>query len=380
MTEPLKVMHVIPSLECGGAENQALRLLNGLDSGDFERHLVTFRGTDTANKRALDSQVRHHILPIRKKGQAGWIFRMALLLRRVRPDIVHAHMFDASLYGALAIGISGVGTLVTTEHGQGNWKRPIHHRAERVISRVAASRVAVSADIAREMVAAGDVPGRKMRVIENGVPVGSFKARQPRAAPLRMITVGRLETPKDYPTMLQALRILADREVDFFFHFVGDGTEAPSLKGRAAQLGLNGRAVFEGYRADAAQLMETFDIFALSSVSEGLPVAMLEAMSAGLPVVATKVGGIPDTVREGVEGLLVPPSDPQRLADALETLCRNAPLRMKLGGSARKTVESRYSMEAVCGKYASLYRSLATARAMLPDHGVLGRFGFGREK
>jgi glycosyltransferase involved in cell wall biosynthesis len=149
-------------------------------------------------------------------------------------------------------------------------------------------------------------------------------------------TVGSLTPKKSHETLLRAARVARQRLPDLRVAVVGQGPLAGALRRRAAELAVEDAVTLVGYREDAARVASAFDLFVLSSRHEGLPVALLEAMAAGRPVVATRVGGVPEVVRDGSEGILVPPGDPEALAAAMVTVLADADLRARLGEAARR--------------------------------------------
>jgi colanic acid/amylovoran biosynthesis glycosyltransferase len=189
----------------------------------------------------------------------------------------------------------------------------------------------------------------KLVPIELGVPVGEYApaARAGRPGPLRIICVGRLDAQKGHHVLLGALQALRDGGRSVLVHLVGDGSLRAELEEAAARRGLGGTVVFLGAlnAEEARHVFAAADAFVLASLAEGMPVALMEAMALGLPCVATAVGGTPELLRDGVDGLLVPPADEQALAAALARLVDDAELRARLGASARARVVDAYDFD-----------------------------------
>lgn len=276
---------------------------------------------------------------------------------RARPDILHAHNPTMLQYGGLGRLVSGA-RLVVTDHGG----RP--HRTPRAAEwrRVDAA-VAVSEVTARRSLAADHLP---IRVIHNGVEPAAPGARAASRAALGLpddafvaVCVARLVAVKAHDVLLQAAaRARGDAPV---LLLVGDGPERDELQRLAARLGL-ARVRFLGARADVGDILAAADVAVLASRDEGLPLALLEAMAHGLPIVATTVGGVSELVREGLEGLLVPADDADALAAALGRVGGDAPLRQRLGDAAHHRVREDFSLDAAAAAYADLYRRLVSAR------------------
>ena len=348
---------MIGCLQTGGAENQVVQLLNGLDSRKFEKHLVVFKEVNTHLSRAVEKNIQRHHVVLHRRGQLSCIFRLARLFRQLSPDIVQAHMFHTNLYCAIAARLARVPVFITTEHGKNMWKTKIHHWIEHnIISPLSDKRIAVSQDIKKIRISTGDIPEEKIDVITPCVSV------PPRPIPVlppkkkfTIGTVGRLVDAKDYPTLLKAFDILFKINHQIQLVLVGDGPLRDQLEGMASKMDSGSKIKFAGHQNNVDEWLNKFDLFAMSSIREGIPVAMLEAMAAGLPVVSTSVGGIPEVVEHGKNGLLAEPQNPKALSDAIGQVIDDHNLRLHLGKKARETIKLKYSQAAICKKYEKLY-------------------------
>jgi glycosyltransferase involved in cell wall biosynthesis len=194
-------------------------------------------------------------------------------------------------------------------------------------------------------------------VVHNGVrDIAPDLRAGPGRSPVRICSVARLEAPKDHATLLQALAGL--RSEAWELDLVGDGPLESSLRRQAAALGIAGRVRFLGYQPDPASVLAGAQLFVLSSRSEAFPRSVLEAMRAGLPVVASAVGGVGEAVIDGVTGLLVPPGSPEALSAAIGELIRSAPRRQQLGAVARRTFEERFRVECMVEKTEAIYATV----------------------
>jgi len=355
----IKIVHVINSLNYGGAENQVVQLLNGLNSYSFEKYLVTFKNLETANTRALSPEIKRYIVKRRRWGDVGCIFRLYHLFKALKVDVVHAHMFQANLFVAIAARLAGVSVAFTTEHGRNSWKKPIHHYMERwIISPLVSMRVAVSRNICEVRLESGDVPEDKITVIPNCVEISEKINRYETGKRLRIGTVGRLVPAKDYHTLIIAFNKLLEDGLNIDLIFVGDGPERSRLESLVQDLNISNHVKFAGFQEDVRSFLNEFDLFVLSSITEGIPVAMLEAMAMGVPVVATRVGGIPEVIQDNVNGLLVECRNPEMLAGAIKQLIDDNSLREKIGGAGHEKVKCSFSREAICSQYEQLYVDL----------------------
>jgi peptidoglycan/xylan/chitin deacetylase (PgdA/CDA1 family) len=218
--------------------------------------------------------------------------------------------------------------------------------------------IAVSEQTRAGMLKSGSPPGRTA-VIVNGVDENRFRKREvsPASRILRIGCVARLAPEKGVSHLIRAFARIRAARPDTRLVLAGDGPEKAALEELSAQLGVRGSVDFLGYTAAIDRLLTTIDILALPSLTEGVPLAVLEAMAAGVPVVATRVGGLPEILENGAHGVLVPPRDCEALASAIVTLIDDPLRRQSLGARAREAVERRYSLAAMAATYRSLYLS-----------------------
>lgn len=355
----INVAHVVGSLTYGGAENQVIKLLNGLDPVRFEKHLITFSSGRSELRSLLSPSVKTHNLNLSGLKSLLGIVTMSVLLKRERIHIVQSHMYHVNLYSVLAARLAGVPVVVTTEHGKNSWKRN-HHRVieRRVISPLASIRIAVSNDILETRVQMDRIPAGKMIVVPNCVDIPPAVARRADAGAVVLGTVGRFVPAKDYATLLRAAKPVLESNNAAELWLVGDGPEKEDLERLTEDLGIRDRVLFTGWQPDVSKYLSRMTVFVLSSITEGIPVAMLEAMVAGIPVVATRVGGIPEVIEHGKNGLLVDPRRPEELAQAVMQLLRDEGLRTRLGDQGRQHIVDNYSTGTICDEYTRLFERL----------------------
>ena len=339
-TEKITVAHVIGSLNYGGAENQVVQILNGINDKLFNKYLITFKYVDTAISRGLNCEVSVRNIPLKRWGQIGCISKLHKFFKQYKINVVQTHMFHANLYGAVAAKFAEVPVVITTEHGKNLWKSPIYHFIERrLINPLVDMRVAVSKDIKKIRITSGDVTRDKILTVPNCVDIPQHYIEKEKNDRIQIGTVGRLVSAKDYGTLLTALQYLTKEGLKVQLTFVGDGPERKKLALKAKDLGVEKNVVFTGFRGDVESFLQKFDIFVLSSIREGIPVAMLEAMAKRIPVVATRVGGIPEVIEEGKDGLLVDSRNPGQIADGIRKLINDQSLRKKIGEAGFKKVK-----------------------------------------
>ena len=296
------------------------------------------------------------------------------LVRELDIAVIHAHGYKSNLLGGLAALGTGV-PVVTTNHlypmmPLDDRKLQLYGQVDvKLTSRLLDRIVAVSEGIRDRLVRQG-VPEAKVTVIENGIDIAEFATdgvadrkalRESLGIPEDAVVVGslaRLTPQKGQQYLLEAARRLAGRGVPFRLVVAGDGPLREGLAAQAAGLGVADRVTFLGFRRDTRALLAMMDVFVLSSIEEGLPMAMLEAMASRVPVVTTSVGDIPKVIRHLRNGILVPPRDSAGLADALHLVITDPEVRTALAAEAHRTVVSAYSQEAMCEKYLAVYHAL----------------------
>lgn len=368
---PLRIVHMMSSLECGGMERFVLRLATAQRKRGHDASILAIRGG------ALDEQAREAGVPVRVIGAHSMpvrIARCAAMVASLEPDIVHAHnptSMHYALVGQLAAGAAallrrrGPRSLpgyVVTDH-RGIYRKPTAFEWSRTDAVVA-----VSDDTAKIGGAVGKA--RRIVVIENGIEAEPAKrSRAAVRADLGLddgpvcITVANLLPVKNYPVLVRALARLRDEGVKLTAIFVGQGSDRAAIETLLGDLSLGpDRIKVLGFRTDIPDLLGASDVFVLASQMEGLPLAILEAMAAGLPIIATAVGGIPEVVRDGRHGLLVPPGDPAALAAALGKLATDDALRQKLGEQAAARARDDYSFDTMTRKYHELYADILAGR------------------
>jgi glycosyltransferase involved in cell wall biosynthesis len=356
-----RVLIVITLAEVGGAQTFVAHLLLAL----AQRYEVVVAAHGPGPLRAAAEAVGARYVPLRHVRRAvnPWrdvlgLAEMIVLCRRERPQVLHANSAKARLLGLLAARLTGVPVRLLTAHGWPFlWWSGLRGRlylwGERLNGRLATGIVCVSEAERRAAVAAGVCSPEQAVVIHNAVDVsGTPRARHDGALPT-MLSVGRLAEPKDFTTLVRALARL-ERET-FRAWIVGDGPDREALESEIRRLGVDDCVELLGERDDVAGLMAQSDVFVLSSRSEGLPLSILEAMAAGLPVVGSEVGGVRELVADC--GFVVPPGDPDALAAALRRLVADPELRRRRGELARRRAEARFDLRTFHRAYLDLYAS-----------------------
>lgn len=306
------------------------------------------------------------------------LWRLVRWMRAARFAVVHCHSTKAGLLGRLAARLAGVPAAIFTAHGWpfvSGWPPPVRWAAtlaERVVARFTSAIVCVAEQVRQEALSLRIGRPDRLVLIYNGTDPDRWPPRsRAQAAGSTVVTVGRLQPPKDPATLLAAWRRVPPGHR---LLVLGDGPLRPALEAAAADLTADGTVTFLGARADVAQALADADVFVLSSRWEGLPFAVIEAMMVGLPVVASRVGGVEEAVVDGLTGFLVPPEDEAALAAALTRLLRDPDLREAMGREGRRRALELFTERAMVEQTAGLY---AAVLAGAPVHHAPARGGPG---
>jgi len=299
---------------------------------------------------------------------------LARLFPRMDIQILHSHHTSAFVDGAIGGRLAGIPVILNTDHSQ---DYPIPHRwslLQRAASMMVDEVIAVSEDTRRDLVRHIKISPEKISVIHNGIQLKGKTGRAPEdfrrelgIPPTARIVgaVARLEIQKGFHLLLDAVPHVQAVQPDTWFVIVGGGTKEQALREHAASLGLDHRVIFTGWRRDAVDLLPMFDCYVSSSLFEGMPMSMLEAMASGLPIVATAVGGVPDLVHESENGYLVHSRDAQELASALLRVIGPGGEARRLGENSRRLYERHFTAEAMARAYASLYEKHLARKGIL---------------
>jgi glycosyltransferase involved in cell wall biosynthesis len=386
----VKVLRVIARLNMGGPALHVAYLTEGLATRGYETTLVAgtlARGEDSmqfvAERHGVEvvrvDELHREISPLRDVVAA---FRLAKLIRRLRPEILHTHTAKAGAVGRLAALLAGRARpriVVHTFHGHvlrgyfGPVRTGFFRLLERSLARASTRLIAVSPEVRDDLVALKVASPEKFTVIRLGIELGerveldeALRAETRRVlgiSPDRFVVgwIGRMTAIKNTDVVLQAFAALRARGVDAVLCLIGDGPDRDGLERKAHELGLMRHCLFLGYQENVARFYAAFDVFLLASENEGTPVTTIEALAAGRPVVATRVGGVPDVVEGGVDGFLAEPGDVDGLAERLERLARDPGLRAQMGRAGRERVLPRYAVGRLVDDVDALYRSLLSA-------------------
>jgi sugar transferase (PEP-CTERM/EpsH1 system associated) len=359
-----RVLHVLNTLQTGGAEYLVLNVAKTYDKSRFEMMVCSMGGDGEIGDELRALGVPVFVLTRRQGLDPLLVPRLLRLIRRERVKVVHTHNVAPWLYAGIAARLGGA-RVCHTEHSNLFPQQRALRRAERLLGKISKAVICDGEDVRRQLIEEQKLSPRNVVTIYNGVDTALYARPVDRTAGRRALgladdtpvvaTVARLEPVKDQVMLLRAFERVGSELPEARLVLVGDGSVRGELEQQARRPGLAGRVLFLGRRADVAALLPLFDVFVLSSVSEGLPLTVLEAMAAGLPCVSTSVGAVPEAVVEGQTGLLVPTGDSDRMATALIRLLRDPGLRRQLGTAGQKRARAEFDLKSMTRRYEDLY-------------------------
>lgn len=361
----------------GGADTQLVRVATRLRARGWRVQVVSMIPPQAHVEELEAAGIQWFSLDMRRGvPDPRGLVRLVGLLRRERPSILTSFMYHANLLGRIAGRLSGVPVIVSSIRNE-NFGGPMRDRIMRLTDRLADVTTINSYLAGQAVVQRGVVPGRKLRVIPNGIDIARFiwtpdirmavrRALGVDERDFLWLAVGRLREQKDYPTLLAAFARVSQQRPDAILYVAGQGPLLQTLERLMSSLGLKERVRFLGLRTDIPRLLAAADGFVLASAWEGLPNVVMEAMAAAKPVVATRVGGVPELVEDGISGFLVPPKDDEALARTMLRLMSLPPeVRSTMGEKGRTHVERLYSVDRVVDQWEELFLELLERKGLM---------------
>ncbi len=357
------VLHLCESSETGGAESVLISIVERLDKSRY-RSTVCLLSEGWLKDQLVARGVETFVIPQPRSFDFGWLLRAHRLLRERSIDVMHSHEFATNFYSSVLSAITGI-PVIATSHGKNYYSDNLRRRlAYRFVARHA-QLVAVSHDLKRFMSERVGIPPEQIRVVHNGIDLKRYSIESAPGAVRHELgiddaqyvlgTVGNLFAVKGQVYLLRAFKQVLDRAPASVLLIAGDGDQRMPLQQECERLGISGRVHFLGFRGDVPRLLQAFDVFVLPSLSEGLPLSILEALSLERPVVATAVGGNGEIIESDVSGFLVPPADSESLANAILKVLGDTAVSTRLGKAGRNRVEKAFSLDGMITEYQSLY-------------------------
>jgi sugar transferase (PEP-CTERM/EpsH1 system associated) len=368
------IVHLIYRLDFGGLENLMVERINRMPATRYRHAIVCLTDYTAFADKITKPGVTLHALHKQPGLSLGTHAALWRLLRQLRPTILHTYNLSAIEYAPIAM-LAGVPVRINGAHGRDaadpDGSNRKHNMLRRLMLPFYDHCYANSADMLAWSRKVIGVPEHKSRLLANGIDADKF---QPRAAdqadpvtpfaPSDIVigSVGRIQDVKDHASLVDAFILLREqmpeRRSQLRLVIVGDGPLLSAIRAKVDAAGIAGQVWLPGARTDVADILRRIDVFAMSSIAEGTPGSALEAMASGLPVVGTRVGGIPEVIDDGVTGAVVPPSDPAAMAAALAHYVTAPALAAAHGQAGRERVRRLYDMGAMVNAYQSLYDTL----------------------
>ncbi len=375
------VVHLTYRLDFGGMETLMIERINRMPAGAYRHAIVCLTHYTDFAKKISKPGVELYALnkaPGLSLGTHGALWK---LLRRLKPAIVHTYNLSAIEYAPAAL-LAGVPVRINGAHGRDaddpDGSNRKHNMLRRLMLPFYDCCYANSDDMLAWSRRVIGVPEQKSRLLSNGIDADKFRPRadsddaavHPFGPGVIVIgCVGRMQAVKDHATLVDAFILLRDlvplQRSALRLAIIGDGPLLEKIRARVAQAGIADLVWLPGARTDIAAILRSIDVFALSSIAEGTPGSALEAMASALPVVGTRVGGIPEVIEDGVTGAIVPPSDPKAMAQALARYAGDPELARRHGAAGLERVRRKYAMGAMVAAYQSLYDSLCERKIKL---------------
>lgn len=364
------ICQLLHGLPVGGAEVLAARLARQL-RGHYHFRFVCLDQLGTLGQQLLQDGFPVEVLGRRPGVDLRCVWRLARLLRRQRVDLVHAHQYAPFFYALTARLLHRRPAILFTEHGrhQPDYPRRKRIMANRLLLRRRDRVVGVGQAVREALIANEGLPAERVGVIYNGIDLAPFTGADPDRAAVRqelgvgpgellLLQVARLDYLKDHATAVRTLELVIRRRPEARLVLVGEGPERAAIEELVRQKGLTNSIRLLGLRGDVARLLRGADLFLLTSISEGIPLTVIEAMAAGLPVVATGVGGVPEVVQDGRTGLLAPAGDAAALAEHIDRLADEPSRQTEMGQLGRDRALALFSEERMHAEYRRLYEEM----------------------
>ena len=372
----MRIFFLSTSMGMGGADSQLLSAARVLQARGHDVMIVSMTPLGPMGLQARGLGLRTESLEMRRGvPDPRGLLRLVRMARAWRPDVIHSHMVHANLMARALRLLAPVPALVSTIHNIYEGGR-LRMAAYRFTNALVDHMTIVSQAAANRFIADRIVPAGLLTVVPNGVDTEQIRyvppgTREAVRASLGLgdefawLAVGRFEVAKDYPNMLRAFARLRERHGDAILLIVGRGSLQPETERLAAELGLGPSVRFLGVRDDVPRVMSAADAYVMSSAWEGMPMVLLEAAAAALPIVATAVGGNHEVVVEGTSGFLVPPQDSEALAAAMARLAELPPAeRRAFGERGHEHVRRHYGLERVADRWEDIYRQALTGKGL----------------
>lgn len=359
-----RLLIVTDEMEIGGSQRQILEIARSLDPAAFEVHVVYFRTASDWIETLRDAGIQVDCIHKRHRLDPVFLWRFCRFLRHGDFDLIHAFSFSGELWSWAANALAGRARLITSIRGVYLWYGPLHWWLKAWVTKHSAAVVANSHAGAEYAALRMGIRRSRIDVVYNAIrPNGDCSQPMPDTggAP-RIVFVGRLESIKNLPCLLRAVKICTARYPDLQLDIVGEGSERPRLEALSRSLAISSNVRFLGQRSPPTEFIRAARCLVLPSHCEGLSNTLLEAMAVGKPVIASNVGGNPELVAHEVNGLLFTSNDESALAEALEQLLADRALAETMGQAGRRSIHPFQDVRRMTGELTSIYQRCLVSR------------------
>jgi glycosyltransferase involved in cell wall biosynthesis len=376
--EKINILHIYQNSKIGGVQQQILNLLKAYNREVFNPIFCCLGPKEEIGKEIEGMGI--DCISLNRSRYNRFSLKIVTdlhrLIKKKHIHILRTHRYRSNFYGRLAAFLTGVPVIVASVHDNYRKdKRPARKMINRILSKMTDKIVAVSEEVKRDIMRYDKIAPSKIVVIPNGIdikrfnPKGNFadirKEFSIKQGAIVVGFVGRIVPAKGLQYLIDSIPYVKEEFKNIKLLIIGEGSIVARLHQQAKEKKVYDSIIFAGKRRDIPDILSCIDIFVMPSIAEGLPNALLEAMAMGKPIVATEVGGIPEVIKNGVNGLLVPPRNPGALATAMEGLIGNDRLTAQMGHAARDLVLDKFSMVTIAQKWQTLYLSLLKEKGVM---------------
>lgn len=373
-TNSLHIAHVISALGTGGMENIVANLAGEQKRRGYDVHVICIRDFGPTSEKLKRKEVPFYLCHFKSRLHPGSVRELKNLFEELKINVVQTHNYRPNVSGTISAKFAKIPVILSTLHTVNRWDTFRQYMMDRLLCRMRDAIVCVSAEVRDQYQYKTKCPDEKLHVIHNGVPSHYFELTPPdngfyekhgiNPREQLILSVARMVPVKDHVTLLKAFKKVVSEVESVKLLLVGDGPLRDDLEKLAEQSGIKDKVYFAGYQYDMENWLAAADMAVLSSHVEGLPCFVVEAMAAGLPVVATAVGGTLETLVDGESGFFAPQEDSDYMAKRIISLLKDDDLKKRLSENASRKARKDFSIESMCDKSISLYKEILSGKGI----------------
>lgn len=364
----VNILQLVNSLEIGGAETVAVNLAININQKEFKAMVCTIEDLGPLALKLKEKNIKYLNLAKKPGMRITAALKLARIIRKYKIDIITTHNYGALFYGTIAKLLARRGSILHVDHNRVFPDKTKRWISEKTLSRFAFKVIAVSSELKTNLIQYEKINETHIDIITNGINGNEYSKKIDRAR-----KIDELGLDNKVPILGMAVRLAEEKGICYFLEacedlfrqgqvfqviIAGDGPLKNELKEKTTSLNLDGYVKFLGERTDVNEILQVLDVYVLPSISEGMPLSLLEAMAASKAIVATNIGGIPEVIENEVSGLLVNSKSPSGLSEAIGRLINDVGLRENLGSYAKKCFDEKYSIETMMSSYEAYYREI----------------------